>query len=52
MTQISLVAPAGYEIVDTFGLAGSTTTRCGDLAGVVSSNGADRLVPWRRRYVS
>ena len=30
--QISLVAPAGYEIVDTFGLAGSTTTRCGDLA--------------------
>ena len=26
--QISLVAPAGYEIVDAYGLAGSTTSRC------------------------
>lgn len=30
--QISLVAPAGYEIVDTYGLAGSTTTRCDGVA--------------------
>jgi Ca-activated chloride channel family protein len=29
--QISLMAPAGYEIVDAYGLAGAGTTRCGEL---------------------